>query len=165
MCGGNLVLGQLFCDLKRKPGLDINCVFCFCLDILPRLTQAKPGQKISITLLDFATIPENDDVCHAYAILRENEPQRSSTICSRKRRELQVYTSATNVLEVRIIGGSTAQTKGSRYFVLKYKGTLCCRYLQLQKANPVRVSQTMACHPPNTEFYLTFGWISCQHNK
>ena len=84
--------------------------------------QAKPGQKISITLMDFSTIPSNDDVCHAYAILRENHPQRSNTICSGKSREAQAYTSVSNVLEVRIIGGSTEQTKGTRYFILKYKG-------------------------------------------
>ena len=84
--------------------------------------QAKPGQKISITLMDFSTIPSNDDVCHAYAILRENHPQRSNTICSGKSREAQAYTSVPNVLEVSIIGGSTEQTKGTRYFILKYKG-------------------------------------------
>ena len=39
-----------------------------------------------------------------------------------KSREAQAYTSVSNVLEVRIIGGSTEQTKGTRYFILKYKG-------------------------------------------
>ena len=72
--------------------------------------------------MDFSTIPTNDDVCHAYAILRENDPLRSNTICSGKSREAQVYSSLSNVLEVRIIGGSTEQTKGTRYFILKYKG-------------------------------------------
>ena len=74
-------------------------------------------------LIDFAMAEEGSDICHAYAILRESQSQRSMTICGGRHRESQVYMSASHQLEVRVLAGREPSRR--RYFILKYEGNYC----------------------------------------
>ena len=85
----------------------------------PWMIQGQPGQRINFTLLDFATVPEGGEICHAYAILREKQPTRSITICGGTQRQKNVYTSISHQVEIRILR-SQSNNKG-RYFVIKYQ--------------------------------------------
>lgn len=85
----------------------------------PWMIKAKPGQKINITLFDFATNQQEGDTCHAYAILRETEPTRSITVCGSVMRERNVYTSISDSVEIRVLRNQFSVNKG-KYFLLKY---------------------------------------------
>ena len=93
-------------------------------DSCPWLIQAQPGQRINITLLDFAIDTETKptrpiDYCRAYAIIRDHQTGRSTTVCGGHVRESVVYLSQSNSVEVRII--RTAKRDDVDHFLLKYE--------------------------------------------
>ena len=93
----------------------------------PWIIKGLPGQKINVTLLDFAVhgpngmgAPVDESRCIAYAIFREKTMDRRSTLCGSRRVEDIAYTSVGHELEVLILGAQTPET--TRHFLLKYQG-------------------------------------------
>ena len=88
----------------------------------PWLITAPSGQRINITLYDFAVQPHRTSVCEAYAIIRENDQARNTiTVCGETERVRHIYTSVSNSLQVRIMPGIGKEK--SKYFLIKYEGT------------------------------------------
>lgn len=94
----------------------------------PWLIKALPGQVINVNLVDFSgqslerIKAENEQRCIAYAILREKNGERRTTICGKSKLEDLVYVSIGHELEVLILGTQNAQT--TRHFLLKYTGKI-----------------------------------------
>lgn len=93
----------------------------------PWLIKAAPGQRVNVSLVDFAVTPGIGETCHAYAIIRERDPTRTNTICSGEQRERHIYMSLSDTVEIRVlpIQGSTKR----RYFLLKYEGLCVSSYI------------------------------------
>ena len=93
-------------------------------DSCPWLVQGQPGQRINITLLDFAIGGGSEDVpldyCRAYAIIRDKQTGRSTTVCGGHARESVVYLSQSNQVEIRII--RTPKRTNIDHFLLRYEG-------------------------------------------
>lgn len=107
---------------------------------MPWVIQAASGQTIRFTLFNYAlsltwngtvSVPQAEQHCHVYAIVKENTPGRGKTICAGKSRQEFVYETSTNEVEVRMTMGSG--TKLKRYFLLKYEGT--CNVSTANKAS------------------------------
>ena len=60
--------------------------------------------------------------CHEYAIIKETEVPRSTTICGGDYRERVAYVSSSNRVEVTMISRKLGVTM--EYFLLQYKGKL-----------------------------------------
>ena len=58
--------------------------------------------------------------CSAYAIVREREGGRSTTICGGSQRERHIYLSHGHAVEIRIIHGQNRDN--GKHFVMKYEG-------------------------------------------
>ncbi len=91
------------------------------------------GQKISVTLYDFALkvinttasdatsgVPSSK-ICRVYATIREATNTRSITVCGGNARVRHVYTSVTNQIELRMLNSKTPHDP--LYFLFKYEGT------------------------------------------
>lgn len=98
----------------------------------PWLIQVSPGQKINITLLDFATYEYQKDLyssnpvqkpCHAYAILKERDVDKTFTICGGAERIRNIYVTETNNIEIRLF--SRKHTSESPQFLIKYSAVGC----------------------------------------
>lgn len=96
----------------------------------PWLLTVSPGQRINVTLLDFAVDGMRDqtpnNVCVMYGILREltlGSSPSEVTICGGERREKRVYLSERNRLVVEIMQSITQLDKP--YFLLKYEAIGC----------------------------------------
>nr|UCK81572.1 Gal-binding and CUB domains containing receptor 8 [Arenicola marina] len=105
----------------------------------PWIIQARHGQRVNVTLLDFARspaaqdnqVPDGHGVCKVYALLNEirgessdeSSPERSLSVCSSKNRTRHVYVSGGHGLEVRIMGpgdkGRAAEL--TDHFLIKYQ--------------------------------------------
>ena len=70
-------------------------------------------------------------VCHVYAIIKE-ESRDSKTVCSSQWGSSVVYTSTSNMVEVRLV--VRAQDEKDNHFLLKYEGKTCtfmeCTFLR-----------------------------------
>ena len=92
----------------------------------PWVIKAQQGQRINITLYDFAlssnqtTSQDPSSVCRVYATLRELSSTRSVTVCGGKQRVRHVYTSATEQVQLRILNSKTPSTR--IYSVFQYTG-------------------------------------------
>ena len=92
--------------------------------------QVPPGQHINLSLVDFAVdansrgiAPEfNHDMtgCRVYATVREQGVARSVTVCGGQARYKHIYTSITNMIEIRIVGQDSTQSQ--QHFLLEYRG-------------------------------------------
>ena len=82
-------------------------------------SQAGEGQRINLTLHDFGTADTRPNACQAYAIVRESSrsPPKSETICNSAQRKRHVYLSATNMVDIRVLG-----SKNDRQFLIEYNG-------------------------------------------
>ena len=60
-------------------------------------------------------------VCHVYAIIKEERLKVSETVCSNGRREGIVYTSIGNMVEVRLVVRANDVPKDNS-FMLRYEG-------------------------------------------
>ena len=76
----------------------------------PVIIQAKAGQHINITLVDFdndRNIPSGSTgmhaTCHRYATLVERSVASPKTVCSGRDRETNVYMSKSNQLEIQFV--------------------------------------------------------------
>ena len=102
-------------------------------DACPWRIEAKPGQRINITLYNFNTVPagpsgrqttypgeKQGKFCRAYATLREGDTtSQSATICSSSSRIEPAYMSRTNIVEVRLLNRNGATPD---YFLMEYNG-------------------------------------------
>ena len=112
-----------------------NCGSSSC----PWILQALPGQKLNITLIDFAmssgsgrdpntgtghlSIPE---ICYKYAVIRERGKKKDTTICGGQEREKFVYQSDSNSVHIEVAGGRRGGNFG--YFLLQYEGSYDLQY-------------------------------------
>ena len=91
-----------------------------------------PGQKVTISLIDFAVWredlpgnviagpPEKSGICHIYAQIREQKTRSSITLCGGETREKVVYTSESSSVELEVVNNRAA--KEPAFFLLKYEG-------------------------------------------
>ena len=95
------------------------------------MLQAQPGQRINVTLYDFAIANRNTShnirhrpgyplYCHEYAVIKENNVPRSATICGGDQRIRVAYVSSTHKLEVNLV--SRKPGRNLEYFMLKFEG-------------------------------------------
>ena len=87
----------------------------------PWLIEAKPGQKINLTLMDFSEFPGDSPplesvICEKYASLREPDSPRTVDICGGLNTPGQMYTSMGHELYV------TIDPHESYSFLLRYEG-------------------------------------------
>lgn len=97
----------------------------------PWIIEAKPGQKVNISLTDFALARQDGTKmdrpsrgpgsCRVYATIKEESVSRSTTVCGGSGRERHIYTSVTNTVEIRIVGQPSTDD-GRDHFLLKYEG-------------------------------------------
>ena len=100
----------------------------------PWLITVRPGQRINVTLLDFAVTGNlgrtGSHVCVRYGNLRETtKGSIDVTICGGEKRERLVYMSEGNSLMVEVMNTNLLQERP--YFILKYEGTLLIRWLRV----------------------------------
>ena len=112
----SLVASQLGCGSKECPWV----------------LHAQPGQRINITLYDFAIATRNSSshnirhrpgyplYCHEYAVVKENNVPRSATICGGDQRVRIAYVSSTHKLEVNLV--TRKPGRNLDYFLLKFEG-------------------------------------------
>lgn len=99
--------------------------------IHPSIFPFTTGQQINLTLHDYALQNTSGDPkshCHVYAILKERAVGKSTTLCGGRERLQQVYLSATNTVEVRILPVSPGR---ARYFMLEYQSEYVCCFIFL----------------------------------
>jgi len=90
------------------------------------------GQRINLTLVDFATPRAATDVgrlgCLQYAVLTEHvRPPRTLRVCGGDRRLRHLHTSLSNVVDVHVTSGrhnDNVDADERVYFLLYYKGWL-----------------------------------------
>ena len=106
----------------------------------PWIIVVGPGQKINITVVDFAAPNVNRTSaggtgsssgfthCQVYAVIKEKATGRSSTVCGSggggtltTERERNVFLSDYNTVEIRMITAKTAARDGSQYLLI-YEG-------------------------------------------
>ena len=102
-----------------------NCGSTFC----PWILQANPGQKLNITLIDFAMSSQRAQnnfgmptVCYTYAVIKERGKAKDTSICGGRDRETSVYLSETNSVHIEVAGGKRGGN--FRYFLLQYEGII-----------------------------------------
>ena len=65
-------------------------------------------------------------ICHVFAVVKEETGRPSETICSTDERRTVVFTSLTNLVEVRLIGNKRIQQASTKenqiYFLVEYEG-------------------------------------------
>ena len=93
----------------------------------PWRIEVLPGQRINITLYNFARAGGGEDaglaerkpkVCYQYAVLREKDYVRAITECEGATRRSIAYVSTSNVVEVNILARKTHEV----HFLLHYEG-------------------------------------------
>ncbi len=97
----------------------------------PWVVEVLHGQRINVTLWDFSISYRNTShnirhrpgyplYCHEYAMIKETEVPRTTTICGGEVRQKTVYISSTNRIEVHIVYRKTS--RNGEHFLLKYEG-------------------------------------------
>ena len=105
-----------------------NCGSSSC----PWILQTLPGQKLNITLIDFALPSGRDsnagtghlsipEICYKYAVIRERGKKKATTICGGQQREKFMYQSDSNSVHIGVAGGRRGGNFG--YFLLRYEGS------------------------------------------
>jgi len=106
------------------------------LDLSPPVTMTTPcpwrivvgrGQRINLTLVDFATPRAAANVglgCLQYAVVTERvRPPRTLRVCGGDRRRRHLHTSLSNAVDVHVTSGRhNVDTDEHFYFLLHYKG-------------------------------------------
>lgn len=103
-------------------------------DICPWVVRGKPGQRINITLVNFARAPnphESEDqngfvepygsvprICYQFAVIKEKGSRRSVTECEGGPKEVKAYTSSSHQVDITIISRKSTDT----FFLLQYEG-------------------------------------------
>ena len=105
-------------------------------DLCPWSIRGRPGQRVNITLVNFARAPNptgsDDDnadtaleaylpgprICYQFAVIKEREAQRSVTECEGGPRKVKAYMSSTHHVDVTVLSRKSSDT----FFLLKYEG-------------------------------------------
>ena len=97
----------------------------------PWLLTADVGQRINITLIDFAAATENgsdedDSQCNVYATIRDNRGTAVvNTVCGgQKKKLIPVFISTSNSVEIKLVGKSIQQGYNEGQFLLKFTSKL-----------------------------------------
>ena len=106
-----------------------NCGSTSC----PWVLQARIGQQLNITLIDFASSHREppsanshfgSDICYRYATIKEKvkdkEKDKEKSLCGGLERERHAYLSETNSVRIEVAGGKRGGNFG--YFMLQYEG-------------------------------------------
>ena len=109
----------------------------------PWVITARPGQKINVTLYDFAdyasitTTPESglgvlEDTkyCREYAMIKEGSSMKNVVACNQEDRRQRVYTSTTHQVAVNI-RDLVLDATPSVHFLLRYEG----EYINVSRAD------------------------------
>ena len=95
--------------------------------VSPWLIEAKSGQRVNVTLWNFAMDKAGDlarslgaNSCLKYAILTETDKKHHKVVCGDFSRISHVYTSVGSSLDVRIQGLPSSSSTGP-YFLLEYQ--------------------------------------------
>ena len=97
----------------------------------PWKIKLAPGQRINLTLYDFSqpTFRASDieayGICYQYGIITEkNAVMRNKRICGGNQRLRSIYESRSNMIEIRMVEGTTNNggTVEMHHFMLKYEG-------------------------------------------
>ncbi len=92
----------------------------------PWLLEASPGQRISVSLLDFGWDPSlpadqaPSSHCSLYGYISERSINVNMTLCGGRSRQSQVYTSTSGFLQIQIV--SSAAARENAHFLLQYEG-------------------------------------------
>ena len=100
----------------------------------PWVLQARIGQQLNITLIDFASAHRepssanshfgSTEICYKYATIKEKVKNKEKDIekplCGGLERERHVYLSETNSVKIEVAGGRRGGNFG--YFMLQYEG-------------------------------------------
>ena len=110
---------------------ELGCGSALC----PWLIQVQPGQRINITVIDFSLAYRNSShnirhrpdlsfplYCHEYAMIKETQVPRTTTICGGDVRHKQAYVSSSHRVEIRIV--SRQSNRNGEHFMLHYQGML-----------------------------------------
>ncbi len=105
----------------------------------PWLVEVKPGQSLSMSILDFSWKGVNrplrvDAVCHVYAIVKETAASRSETICAGTQRQKLIYSSQTNIVEVRLVVNKQDELG---HFLIQYEGMTIVTDIYLDSHNTI----------------------------
>ncbi len=87
-------------------------------EVSPWVIEGKPGQRVNLTLFDFGPLTDNSHTDTEYFTLRDEVGllERNMIFSGGDRREVNVYTSLSNVLEVKV------NSSDNYHFLLKYEG-------------------------------------------
>ena len=91
----------------------------------PWKIQVNPGQRINITLFNFArhqviTGSMRPEVCYEIGEIKENSERKRITLCDAFGRKTSIYASKTNTVSLQFVSGPTLRSLGA--FVFKYDG-------------------------------------------
>ena len=147
-----LPVNRLACDRRRGVPYVINEPHGFLSSLTtietgcgsestPYVIQARPGQKVNITLFDFSadyvTLNGPDsghEPCRKYAIIEEkNSTEPPMVICSGSARVKHVYLSTNHSVEIRILADKEARLLSQ--FLLKFEGIILYYFAYLLTQN------------------------------
>ena len=96
----------------------------------PWMLTAGVGQRINITLIDFANSESSDRSdasyeCVVYATIQDGDGGITHTVCGGgQKRVTPVFLSSSNAIEIRLVGKSIQKNNNEGQFLLKYTGKL-----------------------------------------
>ena len=99
----------------------------------PLLLTVDEGQRINITLIDFASSDTNsneeiDSKCVVYATIRDGMGTVRNVVCGGGAKKIApVFMSTSNSIEIQLVGKTIQQQRGERQFLLKYSSKLLAR--------------------------------------
>ena len=86
------------------------------------------GQRINITLIDFANSESSDRSnedyeCIVYATVKDGDGGITHTVCGGGHKKVTpVFLSSSNTIEIRLVGESIQQNNNEGQYLLKYTG-------------------------------------------
>ncbi|KAK2139863.1 hypothetical protein LSH36_1584g00039, partial [Paralvinella palmiformis] len=91
----------------------------------PWIISANPGQTIQLNLIDFSTNPQSSNLvsCRSvYGFIIEKSLGINQTICGGRHREMALYTSKTNSIQIHLVKNNK---ENNGEFLIKYKVMGC----------------------------------------
>ena len=86
----------------------------------PWRIELQPGQRVNITLFDFARKRSETTKCDfRYAVIKENG-KGDTPVCAASARETHVYTSVGHLVEIHMVSPEVIRNNGQ--FILYYQG-------------------------------------------
>ncbi len=94
----------------------------------PWILVAGVGQRINITLIDFANSVSSDKSnedyeCNVYATIKDGDGGITHTVCGGGHKRISpVFLSSSHIIEIRLVGKSIQQNNNDGQYLLKYTG-------------------------------------------